>query len=120
MPKDVRKRSSRSWFLPPSERRELYIARNLSPAVELLVSRAIAAGADSIDATWRAELEEEVQRIMNAAWSDGADNEADLRTARDAERRMRQLMEAELRRHGIRVPTDPLPSDPPPPKKAGD
>ena len=111
---DRRRRSSRSWFLPPSERRELYIARSLGPAVEMIVTWAIGAGADSITAERRAELEEAIQRVLNDSWSDGAHNEADLRTARDAEKRMRQIMETELRRHGIHVPTDRLPSDPPP------
>ena len=110
---DRRRRSSRSWYLPPSERRELYIARNLGPAVEMIVTWAIAAGADSITADRRAELEEAVQRMLNDSWGDGAHNEADLRTARDAEKRMRQRMETLLRRHGIHVPTDPIPSEPP-------
>lgn len=112
-----RNRTSRSWYLPPSERRELYIARHLEAAVELVVARAVEAGADSMSASWRHDVERDMQRMLNDAWSDGAENEADLRTARDGERLMRQRMERELRHHGIAVPTEPLPSDPPPPPK---
>lgn len=107
------RRSSRSWHLPPSQRRELYIARNLAGAVELLVSRAIAAGADSMPQSWRRDLEEDVHRIMSDAWSDAAEGEADLRSARDAERDLRHRMEGLLRLHGIPVPTMPRPSEPP-------
>lgn len=108
-----KRRSSRSWSLPPSERRELYISRNLSPAADLFEAHAIAAGADSISVEWRTELETLLHRVMTGSWADGAENEADLRTARDAERLMRLRMEQILREHGIEVPTDPRPSDPP-------
>ncbi len=111
---DPRRRSSRSWFLPPSERRELYIARNLPEAVEALITWAIAAGADSVTGERRDELELLMARIMNASWSDGGAGMADLRTARDAEKRLRMIMELELRKAGLPVPTDPIPSEPPP------
>jgi hypothetical protein len=101
--------------MPPSERREMYIAQRLEAATELLVTWAIAAGADSITIDRREELKESVQRMLNDAWANGAHNEADLRSARDGERLLRQRMESILRRHGLPVPTAPLPSEPPPP-----
>lgn len=76
---------------------------------------AIAAGADSINAEWKAQLEEVIHAVMNDSWADGAYNEADLRTARDAERALRLRMERVLRSHGLEVPTDPRPSEPPTP-----
>lgn len=103
----VRRPSSQSWHLPPSERRELYLARHLTAARELVELRAIAAGADSINEAWRQQLEQELHRVLCDAWADGADREADMRTALDGERSLRKRMEALLRSHGIALPVAP-------------
>ena len=63
--------------------------------------------------SWRRDLEHDLHRVMSDAWSDAAEAEADLRSARDAERELRHRMEGVLRSLGLPVPTMPRPSEPP-------
>lgn len=61
----------------------------------------------------RERLEIVVGRAMRGTWDEAAKFESELRTSLDAERSIRYRLESELRRHGIHVPTDRMPSDPP-------
>lgn len=111
MARAPRRTSSQSWQWPPSERRELVLARKLPAAVELLLTRLAEVGFDPSEhpAEWLEDFERDVGRIARDLWSDGARYEAELRTGRDGERAIRHRLESLLREHGIPVPTDPLP-----------
>jgi hypothetical protein len=98
---------------PPAEngRREHYLARNLSGALDLILSRCAEAGVDPSEQprTWLATMREDLARIMGGAWADGAHYAVELEVEAVILREMRTRLEALLREHGIPVPTDPKP-----------
>lgn len=61
----------------------------------------------------RDRLEVVIARVMRGTWDEAARFEGELRTSLDAERSIRYRLESELRRHGIPVPTERMPSEPP-------
>lgn len=59
------------------------------------------------------ELQAPLRAIATRAFIAGADREAQLESALAAENAIRVRLELLLREHGIPVPTDPRPSEPP-------
>lgn len=94
-----------------NERREHYLARNLSGALDLILSRCAEAGVDPSEQprTWLSTIRQDVARIMSGAWADGAHYAVELELEALVLREMRMRLEALLRAHGIPVPTDPQP-----------
>lgn len=112
-----RKKPSSSWYIPTGERRELWIARHLAGAMDLLRGYFEAAGVDLDDmgAEFRDALDAAIRRILADAFDEGAKHESGLRTAVHTQRVVQHQLEALLRAHGIAVPTarlGPPDSDP--------
>jgi hypothetical protein len=104
--------SSQSWHLPLSERRELWVARTLHGAVDMVEQVYNEFGIE-LTTEMRERLEVILARVMRGTWDEAAKFEGELRTSLDMERSIRRRLESELRKHGIPVPTDRMPSEPP-------
>jgi hypothetical protein len=63
--------------------------------------------------TFSTELHPALRALVTRAFLAGTEREAQLESALAAENAIRLRLELLLREHGIGVPTDPLPSDPP-------
>lgn len=96
--------------MPTQDRRDLYVARHLNGATELVRSLFAAAGVDLDDMgeAYRDRLEDGLRRILVDAFDNGAKHEDGLRTAVHTQRVIQQQLEALLRAHGIPVPTTRL------------
>jgi hypothetical protein len=108
----ARHTSSQSWHLPLSERRELWVARHLHGAIDMIEGVYAELGVE-LTTEAKDRLEVVIARVMRGTWDEAARFESELRTSLDAERSIRYRLESELRRNGIPVPTDRMPSDPP-------
>jgi hypothetical protein len=118
---DPRRKSSQSWYMPTQDRRDLYVARNLPGAVELVRAHLAAAGVDydTQGEEYRDRLEHGLRLMLAASFDEGAKHEEGLRTAVHTQRVIQHQLEALLRAHGLPVPTQRLGIDSEPPKKGG-
>lgn len=116
---DRPRKSSQSWYLPTQDRRDLYVARHLPGAIELVRAHLAAGGVD-YDAQgedYRDQLENGLRRLLVSAFDEGAKHEEGLRTATHTQRVIQTQLEALLRAHGIPVPTTRLGIESEPPKR---
>lgn len=109
----VRPKTSQSWYMPTADRRDLYVARNLSGASELVRALLETAGVDvaAMGEDYRDRLEDGLRRILVDAFNEGAKHEDGLRTAVHTQRIIQRQLEALLRAHGIPVPLSRLGND---------
>lgn len=114
-----RRKSSQSWYMPTSDRRDLYVARNLPGAVELVRAHLAAAGVDYEEQgeEFRDRLENGLRMLLLSSFDEGAKHEEGLRTAVHTQRVIQRQLEALLRVHGVTVPTQRLGIDSEPPKR---
>lgn len=87
-------------------RLDLHLARRIVPTRELIESWAIRAGADSITQSWKDAIEGIIVDLIRDAYSEADAQLANVQTALDAERKLRQKLELELRRVGKPTPRD--------------
>lgn len=118
---DIRRKSSQSWYMPTQDRRDLFVARNLPGAVELVRAHLAAAGVDYADLgeEYQDRLENGLRMLIASSFDEGAKHEEGLRTAVHTQRVIQHQLEALLRVHGLPVPTQRLGIDSEPPKGGG-